>query len=159
MTVSRRLLIVALLCLLPSVAAGLFTQFDLQSRRTTELGELAMRQAEFAQVDIAGAIDAARQLGLIAMRFPDVARLQPDCGRQLMAVHSAMPRYAFVAAYRRDGTLACSSIPMSDVANPPWLTEIAGDGRPDVGTLSHRGRSCRSGCRSRTRRAPAAARW
>ena len=41
MNVSRRLLIVALLCLLPSVAAGLFTQFDLQSRRTQELGDMA----------------------------------------------------------------------------------------------------------------------
>lgn len=137
MTVSRRLLIVALLCLLPSVAAGLFTQFDLQSRRTAELGELAMRQAEHAEVDVLAVIDTARQLGTIAARFPEVARLQAGCGTQLASLQAGLTRYAFLAAYRNDGTLVCSSKPLENADRPAWLTEMTAAGRPDVGVLAH----------------------
>ena len=136
MTVSRRLLIVTLLCLLPSIAAGLFTQFDLQTRRTWELGELAMRQAELSESDLLSIIDTARQLGVVATRFRGVEHLQPECGQQLSVLHMRLARYAFLAAYRQDGTLACASVPQLTGDNPPWLPEHADDERSSVGQLA-----------------------
>ena len=135
MNVSRRLLIVALLCLLPSVAAGLFTQFDLQSRRTQELGDMAMRQAEHAEAYVRAVIDTARQFGAIATRFPEIEQVQPGCGARLSALHVGMPRYAVLALYRGDGTLACASPALRDADRPIWLAElIARDGQ-DVGEM------------------------
>ncbi|MSP05327.1 MAG: response regulator [Acetobacteraceae bacterium] len=136
MTVSRHLLIVALLSLLPSTAAGLFTQFSLQTRRTGELSELAMRQAELSEADLLSIIDTARQLGVIATRFTEVEQLQPECAQQLSVLHTRLARYAFLGAYRRDGTLACSSVPQLAGDNPPWLPELADDERSSVGQLA-----------------------
>ena len=132
MNVSRRLLIVTLLCLLPSVAAGLFTQFDLQSRRTVELGELALRQAQHAAGDIASVIDGGRQLGMVAARLVEVAQLAPGCDRVLANLQDRLERYAFLAAYRADGTLACASMPLAAGDRPAWL----GDSTAEVGPMA-----------------------
>jgi len=137
MTLSRRLLIVALLCLLPSMAAGLFTQFDLQTRRVNELGELAMRQAELSEADLLSIIDTARQLGVVATRFTEVEQMGPGCDQQLSLLHTRLARYAFLAAFRLDGTLACASVPEMTGDNPPWLPELADDERSNVGQLAH----------------------
>jgi len=142
MTVSHRLLIVALLCLLPSLAAGLFTQLDLQSRRTVELGELAMRQAEQVEIDLVSILDAARQLGGIATQLDNVARLQPGCGSQLARLQANMARYAFLAAFRADGTLACASREMAG-DSPPWLGVLATDTTPSS-TMGSVGAAARS---------------
>jgi len=132
MTVSRRLLLVALLCLLPSLAAGLFTQFDLRARRTGELRELAMRQVEMSSSDLHSILDAARQVGVAATQLPAVSEMGPDCGDALENLHRKLPRYAFLALYDARGTQRCASLPGLATA-PDWLSEFAAASGPMVG--------------------------
>lgn len=135
MTLSRRLLIVALLCLLPSLAAGLFTQFDLRERRAVELRQLAMRQAQISSFDMHSILEAARQVGIAASRFDAVRGLRADCAAPLAEMHTRLPRYAFLALYDARGNLRCGSQP-GLTRLPDWLGEITAVTAAHVGCVS-----------------------
>ena len=135
MTVSRRLLLVALLCLLPSLAAGLFTQFDLRARRTAELGQLAMRHAELSSSNLTAILDAARQVGLLVGMLPSVQALQPTCAVPLRDLHAKLARYAFAAVYDVGGQLVCGS--RSGLATGPnWYWDIGAATSTRVGHIA-----------------------
>jgi len=135
MTVSRRLFLVALLCLLPSIAAGLFIQFDLHDRRSGELRELAMRHASLSGADIHSILDAARQVGIAASQLPVVQSPGSDCSPVLVELHQKLRRYAFLALYDTRGSQRCASIVGLSQA-PDWLGDLTTGTTPQVGYVA-----------------------
>ncbi len=129
MRLSRRLLLLIVLCLLPMVAAGLATLIGLYAQRRSEFDALATRQAELANADIRGVADNARAL-LLA-----VAQIQtgPGCPERLAALQRDLSAYRFLAVLDGAGQVVCASRP--DLAGalasrPSWLTGLLASPAP-----------------------------
>ncbi len=112
MRLSRRLLLLILLCLLPMVAAALVTLADLRRERTGEVAALARRRVAAADADLLTVLDGARAVLLMLTQVP----AGPDCPARLEVLSRALPAYRFLALAERsagDGTLRgfCASRP------------------------------------------------
>ena len=123
MKLSRRLLLLIVLCLLPMVAAGIATLAGLYAQRRGELDTLATRQAELANADVRGVVDGARTL-LLA-----VAQIQegPGCPERFASLQRDLSSYRFLMLLDSGGRVICASRP--DLAGlvagrPDWLTRL-----------------------------------
>ena len=105
MKLSRRLLLLIVLCLLPMVAAGIATLAGLYAQRRGELDTLATRQAELANADVRGVVDGARTL-LLA-----VAQIQegPGCPERFASLQRDLSSYRFLMLLDSGGRVICAS--------------------------------------------------
>ncbi len=127
MRLSTRLLLLIVVCLAPLVAAQLYTELDLRRLRHGQIAELALRQAEMANADIASIVDGARQMAFATAQFPEVQTLAPDCGARLAKLQRGLPAYRFLAVVDAEGRLACSSAPalLTDGTRAPdWFGDL-----------------------------------
>ncbi len=132
MRLSRRLLLLIVLCLFPMVAAGLATLASLYVQRRAELDALATRQVELANADIRGVADGGRAL-LLA-----VAQIQvgPDCPERLAALLRDISSYRFLVMLDGGGRTICASRPDLAgplAARPDWLTRLLAGQAPVAG--------------------------
>jgi len=127
MRLPLRLWLLILVCLVPMVAAQLYVQVDLRRERQTQLGELAMRQAELANGDLASIVDGARQLAAAAGQLARVLPLDPTCSERMATLQGDLPAYKFVALYDSMGHAVCASDPgltRESADRPGWLADL-----------------------------------
>ncbi|HST75199.1 MAG TPA: ATP-binding protein [Acetobacteraceae bacterium] len=132
MRLSRRLLWLIVLCLLPMVAAGVATLAGLYVQRRGEFDALATRQAELANADVRSVVGGARAL-LLA-----VAQIQvgPDCPERLAALQRELSAYRFLAMLDGAGRVVCASRPDLATAlagRPIWLARLMAGPAPGQG--------------------------
>ncbi len=125
MQLSTRLLLLILVCLLPVTGTQIYTQVTLYSQRQAQLGDLALRQAQLANGDLASMVEGVRQLGLAIAQFPEIHAPGPACADRLAALQRGLPAYSFLAAYDRSGQKLCSSAAELAAAAPAALPDQA----------------------------------
>ena len=127
-----RLLALILLCLLPVVAAETYTNIELRAQRRTELGDLARRQAELVDHDMARLIDSTGDLLRLASLSPAVRALDPSCVGDIVRLQSELPEYRFVAVLDPAGRIVCTSLPgvaaLAPGTAPAWATGLPAKG-------------------------------
>jgi signal transduction histidine kinase/ActR/RegA family two-component response regulator len=134
LSLPTRLLALFLLCLLPVIAAEIYTNIDLRSRRQAELGDLAMRQSELASSDMDSLLGGVAQLLRTIAQFPSVRARDPACAADLAALQPQLPAYRFVAVLGADGAVLCSSRPIEGGIpgeRPSWAADL-----PSVGAFA-----------------------
>ena len=139
MRLSTRLTLLVGLCLLPVVAAQVYSQYNLHAERTEQLRTEARQQASLANANLAGMFDSVHQLGTTLLRSSALEGAGDDCAGRLNALRQSLPRYRFLAVVRpEDGALVCGS-DGADVfftgARQAWLDEIIATTDLSVGPL------------------------
>jgi signal transduction histidine kinase/ActR/RegA family two-component response regulator len=128
MRLSTRLILLILLCLLPVMAAQVFSQVALYRQRQAELGQLALRQAELSNGDLASIVEGARQLAVAIADYPEMRAGGAACDARLAALQRALPAYRFLAVYDPAGRLACASSAALAAAPSPFQVPDAATG-------------------------------
>jgi signal transduction histidine kinase/ActR/RegA family two-component response regulator len=127
-------------CLLPIVAALVYSQINLHAERRDQLGTLVLRQAELANADLAGVVDGVRQLAAISAQAPDNGRTGEGCDQRLDALRHSFSRYQFLAFF--DPSSQTTTCATQDAGNkavatgqpvPEWLAELSGREETSIG--------------------------
>lgn len=125
MRLSSRLLLLVLGCLVPLVAAQVYTQLSLYEQRQAQLGDLALRQAELANDDLSNIVVAATQFAALVADFPEVQAAGPGCSDRLATAQRNLPAYRFVAVADPTGHLVCTSISALPAGQAPtWAAAL-----------------------------------
>src|SRR5947209_3339497 len=95
MKLSTRLIFLVLGCLLPLLAAQVYSQMHLNAERHQQLGELVLRQAELANAEVTSIVDAVHQLGAVAAS----QQSSDGCSRQMSAMRQSLAQYRFLALF------------------------------------------------------------
>ncbi len=111
MKLSRRLLLLILGCLLPILAAQVYSQVNLHAQRQTQMGLLAMRQAELVNDDFSGIVGGVSQLATVAAQFPEIRSAGPACNQRLTARQRGLPSYRCRVVTDASGDVMCASMP------------------------------------------------
>src|SRR6478609_7357691 len=128
MRLSTRLLLLVLLCLLPVIGVETLTQLELRARRESELGDMALRQAELWNGNLESIVEGARQLTVAISQLPSVQALDAGCGTQLESIQASLSAYRFLAFFSGDGRLVCGSVPGLERAldrGATWLRDAS----------------------------------
>ena len=134
-----RLMLLVLVCLVPTVTLGIFVQLDERAERKAQLSELVLRQAELLNGDIVSITQGARSLLFTAAEFGTVRELDRNCGPRLLAIKRNLPTYAFLAVIDGNGDLVCASTPdlaPAAAAPPDWVLDALRADRFGVGRYS-----------------------
>ncbi len=115
-------------CLLPGLAAQIYSQVNLSQERRQQFGAVVLRQAELASSDVASVIDGVHQLSVLAAQVPAIAQMGGGCDKALDTLRAGLTRYRFLAVVdRTNQKLLCAS----DGADagliqgvPGWMREI-----------------------------------
>jgi signal transduction histidine kinase len=138
MKLSTRLILLVLGCLLPILAAQVYSQVNLHHARQAQVSTLVLRQAELANANLGTVVDAVTQLWTTVVQFPEVPAAGPRCDARLTSLQRDLPQYRFLALYRLDGTLLCGSAAApggSNGGHPQWITDLATTREFQVGPL------------------------
>jgi hypothetical protein len=138
MKLSTRLILLVLGCLLPILAAQVYSQVNLHHARQAQVSALVLRQAELANANLGTVVDAVTQLWTTVVQFPEVPAAGPRCDARLTSLQRDLPQYRFLALYRVDGTLLCGSAAAPGVSidgHPQWLADLATTSGVQVGPL------------------------
>jgi signal transduction histidine kinase/ActR/RegA family two-component response regulator len=126
MRLTTRLMLLVLVCLLPTVTLGIFVQIEERAERKAQLSDLVLRQAELLNGDILSITQGARSLLVTAAEFDSVHRLDPSCADRLRAIKRNLPSYAFLALVDGDGAVVCASTPdlgPVTAGHPAWVRD------------------------------------
>ena len=130
MTLSRRLSVLILLCLVPMIIAALLTLSSLYRQRNDELAGLARQQVDLADADLLTLFDSAHTLLAAVSELPS----GPDCPVRLAALQAGLSAYDFVAIVEAKAGGAALPICVSRAefarewpSRPEWLASIPGD--------------------------------
>ena len=142
MKLSTRLVLLILGCLVPILAAQLFTLARQHADRQARAGDAALWQAELAMNDLSSVVAEVRRIAMIAAKMPSVVSAGPQCPDQLSALHRDLPSLSFLAVVGTDGMLLCGSFPALSAGwtQPPlWLPDLGekpGSGIGRKGSIS-----------------------
>lgn len=125
MRISTRLLLIVATCLLPIIALSLLISWQQWSDRKSQLGVLAVQQAQLLAGDVHSMARGAQILLGAATQFREVQQLDDDCSARLEGLVRQAPGFAFMALVDRDGHLRCASHAalLSGLADPAWASE------------------------------------
>jgi signal transduction histidine kinase/ActR/RegA family two-component response regulator len=138
MKLSTRLILLVLGCLLPILAAQVYSQVNLHHARQAQVSALVLRQAELANAHLGTVVDAVGQLWTTVVQFPEIPSSGPPCDARLTSLQRDLPQYRFLALYRLDGTLQCGSAAApggSAAGDPQWIADLATTREVQVGPL------------------------
>ncbi|MGD0102644.1 MAG: response regulator [Rhodopila sp.] len=146
MRLSTRFVLLILGCLLPILAAQIYSQINLYQERHEQLGGLVLRQAELANADVVSIIEGVHQVGALAGLF-DLASGQ-GCTDRLTALRRNLTQYRFLALFSStDGSIRCASDGAPDgfsAGHLSWLASLLATSDLTVGQLeSDPGRASR----------------
>ena len=152
MRLSTRLVLLILVCLLPVMGAQAFSQIKLYRQRQGQLDNLALRQAELANGDLAGMVEGVRQFAVAVAQFPDIHRGGDACARTAGDLAARPASLPLPRGLRSVGATALRLV--GGIDGRGRATRIAAPGRrgrdrPLQHQPGDRGRaSCRSACAS-----------
>jgi signal transduction histidine kinase/ActR/RegA family two-component response regulator len=124
MRLSTRLLLLILVCLLPVMGAQAISQLNMYLQRQGELDNLALRQAELANGDLAGMVDSVRQFAVAVAQFPEVHSAGDACAERLAMLQRGLKAYRFLAIYDLSGRPVCASSPTTAAAVAPFTLPL-----------------------------------
>ncbi|MCL2428180.1 MAG: cache domain-containing protein, partial [Alphaproteobacteria bacterium] len=105
------MLLIILVCLLPTVALSAFVLLDQRAERKSQLDAIVLRQAELLNGDITSIAEGARSLLTMTAEFDLVREPDQGCDQRLIAVQRGVPSYSFIALLDRKGAVVCASSP------------------------------------------------
>jgi signal transduction histidine kinase/CheY-like chemotaxis protein len=124
MSLSTRLLLLILVCLLPVMGGEAVSQWNMYRQRQGQLDNLALRQAELANGDLAEMLDGVRQFALAVAQVPEVHSAGPACEERLASLQHGLTAYRFLAVYAPSGRLLCASSPALTAAAAPFAASL-----------------------------------
>jgi signal transduction histidine kinase len=128
MKLSRRLLVIVLLCLIPTVAAQVYVQLELHRERARRIDALATRRAELAGAAVASTFDSVDQiLAAVALELENTP--PPTCSKRLDQLQRGLSNFVFLAALDADGRTICAS----GAATQPRVQAAIAQARPSNG--------------------------
>ncbi|NIX77048.1 sensor histidine kinase [Microvirga terricola] len=115
MTLTKRLLLLALISVLPAIVIWTYTEVSLRRERATEINELVVRQVKLAGSELERIFDGINNL-LIAMGETRSVRNfdEPACGRYLRAIQDKVPYLFAFVALDLEGHVRCPALPAGD---------------------------------------------
>ncbi len=119
-----------------------YSQINLYAERHEQLSGLVLREAELANAEMSGIIDAVRQLGTLAGQFPETRGKGTACDDRLTALRSGLAQYRFLALLTpADGTVLCASAGTpAELDARQWLKGADASAQVAVGRLVSGGR-------------------
>lgn len=117
MTLTKRLLLLALISVLPAIVIWTYTEVSLRRERATEVNDLVIRQVKLAGSELERIFDGINNL-LIAMGETRSVRgfEEPACGNYLNAIEEKVPYLLAFVALDLEGHVRCPP-PIGDAAN------------------------------------------
>lgn len=108
MTLTRRLLLLALISVLPAIVIWTYTEVSLRRAREAEISDLVIRQAKLAGSELERVFDGI-QILLVAVSETPVVRSfeRPACDIYLRALRQRVPHILAFVALDTDGTVRC----------------------------------------------------
>lgn len=144
----RRLLLLALLTVLPAFAMLLYWSFEQRHQVEAEARESALRLVRFAALEQRHMITDARQQLRTMAQLPIVQRPEWTalCSQTLAELRRLHPLYANIGVADRRGNVRCSALPLTlplNIADRDYFREAlaSGDlaiGDYQIGRVSHR---------------------
>jgi signal transduction histidine kinase/CheY-like chemotaxis protein len=125
MSLSTRLLFLILVCLLPVMGGEAVNQWDMFRQRQGQLDNLALRQAELANGDLAGMLDGVHQFTLAVAQVREVHSAGPACEERLASLQRGLMAYRFMAVYDPSGRLLCGTSPALAAAAAPFTAPFS----------------------------------
>jgi PAS domain S-box-containing protein len=112
MTLTRRLLLLALIAVLPAIVIWTYTEVSLRRAREAEVHELAKRQAELAASELERIFDGVHTLLMAVAEVPAVRNLDtPACVPYLEGLQARLPHLLSISALDPDGRVRCRQVP------------------------------------------------
>ncbi|MBZ6077915.1 sensor histidine kinase [Microvirga puerhi] len=116
MTLTRRLLLLALISVLPAIVIWTYTEVSLRRAREAEISELVVRQAKLAGSELERVFDGIHSLLIAVDETPSLRRFQqPICNSYLQSLQLKVPHLLAIVALDLNGAVRCqdSEIPTS----------------------------------------------
>jgi len=109
MTLTRRLLLLALISVLPAIVIWAFTEVSLRRAREAEVNELVIRQARLAASEIDHIFDGIHSLLLAMDEAPSIRTFdRPACNAYLRSVHQKVPHVVAFVVLDLQGAVRCN---------------------------------------------------
>ncbi len=109
MTLTRRLLLLALISVLPAIVIWAFTEVSLRRAREAEVNELVIRQARLAASEIDHIFDGIHSLLLAMDEAPSIRTFDmPACNAYLRSVHQKVPHVVAFVVLDLQGAVRCN---------------------------------------------------
>jgi PAS domain S-box-containing protein len=110
MTLTRRLLLLALISVLPAIVIWTFTEVSLRRAREAEIHEQAIRQAQLAGTELERIFDGVRNLLIAIEETPSIRTFDtPACSSYLGSLQQKVPQVRAFIALDLEGRVRCSS--------------------------------------------------
>ena len=137
MTLTRRLLLLSLLSVLPAVAIWGFTEVVLRREREAEVKDLAVRQAQLASSEMERIFQGVRGVLIAVGEMPIVQELDaPACATYLQRLQPEVPHLLTIAVLDPEGRIVCASQPSSPavrVGDRPYFRNAIATGAFTIG--------------------------
>jgi len=122
MTLTRRLILLTLISVLPAIVIWTYTEVSLRRAREAEVSDLVLRQARLAGSELERVFDGIHSLLVAVNENPAVREFEPvDCGDYLRALQQKVPPLLAFVALDLDGVVRCRHVDT-----------------PEMGTFEHR---------------------
>ncbi|HEY8381118.1 MAG TPA: HWE histidine kinase domain-containing protein [Microvirga sp.] len=108
MTLTRRLLLLALISILPATVIWTYTEVSLRRAREAEVHDLARRQAQLAASELERIFEGIRNLLVVLGEVPAIRALDtPACVAYLATLQPKIPHLLSISALDLDGRVRC----------------------------------------------------
>ncbi|MCB5176135.1 sensor histidine kinase [Microvirga lenta] len=122
MTLTKRLLLLALISVLPALVIWTYTEVSLRRAREAEVNDLAIRQAGVAASELERIFDGIQSLLIAVDETPSIRTFNaPACSNYLRALQQKVPYLLAFVALDLDGRVRCQQSPL-----PVSLTQFSG---------------------------------
>lgn len=113
-----RLLLLALLALIPARGLGIYTAWEMRQGAQAEALQDAMRLARIASTAGERLVEGTHQILIVLARLPEVRRQNASACSALFAdLLKSYPYYSNLGAARPNGDVFCSAVPFEGVSN------------------------------------------
>lgn len=110
MTLTRRLLLLALISILPAIVIWAFTEVSLRRAREAEVNDIVIRQAQLAASELDHIFNGVNSLLLAMDETPSIRTFDtPACNAYLRSVQQKVPYIVGFVALDLDGEVRCNS--------------------------------------------------
>jgi PAS domain S-box-containing protein len=109
MTLTKRLLLLALISVLPAIVIWTYTEVSLRRAREAEVNDLVLRQAKLAGSEVERIFDGIHSLLIAVDEIPSIRTFNtPVCSSYLRSLQHRVPYLTSIIALDRDGQVRCS---------------------------------------------------
>jgi PAS domain S-box-containing protein len=113
MTLTKRLLLLALISVLPAIVMWTYTEVSLRRAREAEVNDIVIRQARVAGSEIERIFDGVQSLLIAVDEAPSIRTFStPACSAYLHSLQQKVPYLLAFVALDLEGRVRCRQVPM-----------------------------------------------